>query len=120
MIVVIIYNNISAQISIVSLVPVNRTAVRVIWTPLNELVVEYYTVHYNSLERADNVSSRTFPVSASSGVVSGLQEGQWYQFSVSATLINDGQMYNSTPGELKHVMTGRHVTCIMLTLPRGF
>ena len=41
----------SAQISIVSVDPVNSTAVNVTWisTFLNESVVDHYTVHYSSL-----------------------------------------------------------------------
>ena len=31
--------------------------------------------------------------------MSGLQEGQDYQFSVSVTLLIDGQTYTSTPGD---------------------
>ena len=35
---------------------------------------------------------------ASSGVVSGLQEGQQYQFSVSVSLTVSGQIFNGVPG----------------------
>ena len=48
----------------------------------------------------------TFPVSASSGVVSGLQEGQQYQFSASVSLLIGGQTYNGTPGVPKNATTG--------------
>ena len=93
----------SAQISIVSVDPVNSTAVTVTWisTSLNGSVVYHYTVHYSRLNGSGIVSSGTvtFPASASSGVVSGLQEGQQYQFSVSVSLLIDGQTYTSTPGE---------------------
>ena len=40
----------------------------------------------------------TFPASVSSGVVSGLQEGQQYQFSVSVSLLIGGQVFTSVPG----------------------
>ena len=92
------------SISVVSVVSVSSSSVRVTWTPLNEPVVDHYTVHYTlvgSGGRRRQVSSGTvtFPASASSGVVSGLQEGQQYQFSVSVSLLIDGQTYTSTPGE---------------------
>ena len=35
----------------------------------------------------------TFPASVSSGVVSGLQEGQQYQFSVRVSLLIGGQVF---------------------------
>ena len=93
----------SAQISIVSVDPVNSTAVSVTWisTSLNGSVVDHYTVHYSRLNGSDIISSETvtFPASASSGVVSGLQEGQQYQFSVSVSFTVNGLTYNSTPGE---------------------
>ena len=115
----------SAQISIVSVDPVNSTAVTVTWisTSLNGSVVDHYTVHYSRLDGSGNFacSSRTviFPASASSGVVSGLQEGQQYQFSVSVSLLIDGQTYTSTPGDPFNAMTGKHDLCIakcLLTL----
>ena len=103
----------SAQISIVSVDPVNSTAVTVTWisTSLNGSFVDHYIVHYSSLDGSGIISSRTvtFPASASSGVVSGLQEGQQYQFSVSVSLLIDGQTYTSTPGEPVNAMTGKPV-----------
>ena len=100
----------SAQISIVSVDPVNSTAVSVTWisTSLSGSVVDHYTVHYSRLNGSGIVISGTvtFPVSASSGVVSGLQEGQQYQFSVSVSLLINGQTYTSTPGEPFNAMTG--------------
>ena len=86
---------------------------RVTWTRLNEPVVKHYTVHYSRVNggsgrRRRQVGSETviFPASASSGVVSGLQEGQQYQFSVSVTLLIGGQTYNGTPGKSETVVTG--------------
>ena len=79
------------NIRVISVVTdVSSTSVRVTWTPLNEPVVDHYTVHYTlvgSGGRRRQVCSGTviFPASASSGVVSGLQEGQQYQFSVSVS-----------------------------------
>ena len=90
----------------------NSTAVSVTWisTSLNGPVVDHYTVHYSRLNGSGIDSSRTvtFPASASSGVVSGLQEGQQYQFSVSVSISVNGQIYNSTPGEPKIFLTGIH------------
>ena len=94
---------------------------RVTWTTLNEPVVDHYTVHYTrvgSCESRRQVCSGTviFPASASSGVVSGLQEGQQYQFSVSVSLLIDGQTYTSTPGEPVNAMTGKYDLCIAESL----
>ena len=78
---------------------------RVTWTPLNEPVVDHYTVHYGRVNGGSGRRRRqvgsgtvTFPASASSGVVSGLQEGQQYLFSVSVSLLIGGQTLSSTPG----------------------
>ena len=86
---------------------------RVTWTPLNEPVVDHYTVHYSRVNGGSGRRRRqvdsgtvTFPASASSGVVSGLQEGQQYQFSVSVSLLIDGQTFNSAPGPPMAVTTG--------------
>ena len=89
-----------------SVEPVNSTAVRVTWTPLNLPVVDHYTVHYSSIvnggsgrrRRQSNPESVTFPASVSSGVVSGLMGGQQYQFSVSVTLSVGIQMYFGARG----------------------
>ena len=100
----------SAQICIVSVDPVNSTAVSVTWisTSLNESVVDHYTVHYSSLNGSGICSSGTvtFPASVSSGVVAGLQEGHQYQFSVSVSLLIDGQLYTNTPVEPFTAKTG--------------
>ena len=97
--------------------PANSTAVRVTWTPLNLLVVDHYTVHYNSIvnggsgrrKRQSNPESVTFPASVSSGVVSGLLEGQQYQFSVSVTLSVGGQLYVGVPGPSVNIVTGVYI-----------
>ena len=67
----------------------NSTAVNVSWTPVTLLDTQYhYTVHYITVCGIVNVS---FPASASSGVVPGLQEGLRYQFSVTVTIdVNQG------------------------------
>ena len=100
----------SAQICIVSVDPVNSIAVTVTWigTSLNGSVVDHYTVHYSSLNGSGIAHTKTvtFPASASSGVVSGLQEGQQYQFSVSVSISVNEQIFNSTPGEPKIFFTG--------------
>ena len=87
---------------------------RVTWTPLNVSAVDHYTVHYSKLVNGGSGRRRrqvagseivTFPANTSSGVVSGLQEGQQYRFSVSVTLLIGGQTYNGTPGEFKTAIT---------------
>ena len=80
----------SAHVTGVSVVALNSMAVRVSWISVNLTVVHNYTVHYSAVCVTVNVS---FPVSASSGVVSGLQEGQQYQFSVTITFNMNGVVY---------------------------
>ena len=67
------------------------------WTPLNLTVVDHYTVHYSIVNGSVHNGSVHFPATVSSGVVSGLQEGQWYQFSVSVTLNVSGQSFTGIP-----------------------
>ena len=57
----------------------------------------------------------TFPANTSSGVVSGLQEGQQYRFSVSVSLLIGGQTYNGTPGEFKTAITGTDGVCLFIS-----
>ena len=94
---------------------VNSTAVNVFWTPVHLSVVDHYTVHYSrgSGRRRRQVVSETvtFPASTSSGVVTGLQEGQQYQFSVTVSLLIDGNIFNSTPGTPLTAMTGNMSGC---------
>ena len=85
----------------------NCTAVRVSWTPLNIPMVDHYTVHYTNIA-CGNSLSETFPVSASSGVVSGLQEGQQYQFSVTVSFTVSGQVFKSIIGSMQAI-TGDYV-----------
>ena len=98
----------------------NSSSVRVTWTPLNKPVVDHYTVHYTRVDsgRSGQIGSETvtFPASASSGVVSGLQEGQQYQFSVSVSISVNGQTYTSPPGEPVTAMTGTYFTKQMCVL----
>ena len=70
---------------------------------MNLSVVDHYTVHYSRVgsgrrRRQTNSETAVFPANVSSGVVSGLQEEQQYQFSVSVSLSVSGQTFNSTPG----------------------
>ena len=73
----------------------NNTAVTIFWTPVNLSVVEHYTVHY--ITEAWINGTLTFPASASSGVVSGLQEGRQYYFSVTVTLNVSGVLFSGLP-----------------------
>ena len=78
-----------------SATPLNSTSVRVSWTPINLTVVYHYTVHYTTVGVVN--STVTFPDTVSSGVVSGLQGGQQYQFSVTVTLNISGELYTDPP-----------------------
>ena len=73
----------------------NNNAVTIFWTPVNLSVVENYTVHYITEGWINGTLS--FPASASSGVVSGLQEGRQYQFSVTVTLNVSGELFSGLP-----------------------
>ena len=87
-----------------------RCTVHVFWTTSVS-----GSVHYSrgSGRRRRQVLSETvtFPMSTSSGVVSGLQEGQQYQFSVTVSLLIDGKIFNSTPGTPLAAMTGNMSGC---------
>ena len=81
-----------ATVSGVSVVAVDSTSVRVSWTPVSLTVVNHYTVHYRTavggVTVSDDVSN-----AISSKVVSGLQAGQQYQFSVTVTLNINGEIF---------------------------
>ena len=57
-------------------------------------MVDHYTVHYTTVGGVNG--TLTFPASASSGVVSGLQEGRQYQFSVTVALKFNGDLFSGT------------------------
>ena len=78
-----------------SVTPINSTSVRIFWTPVNLTVVYHYTVHYTTVGGVSGTV--TFPDTASSGVVSGLQGGQQYQFGVTVTLNISGELYTDPP-----------------------
>ena len=104
----------TAPINLVSANPINCSAVRVSWTPLNIPMVDHYTVHYTNIA-CSNMLSVTFPASASSGVVSGLQEGQQYQFSVSVSLLIGGQTFNSTSGSMTTTGYSYAIVCQLIS-----
>ena len=78
-----------------SMVPLNSTSVRVSWTPVNLSVLDHYTVHYTTVGGVNGTVS--FPATSSPGVVTGLQGGQEYWFSVTVTLNVSGKMYSRSP-----------------------
>ena len=84
------------------MVALNSTAVNVSWTPVTlPAAVEYhYTVHYTTVSQY-GTTNNSYPASASSGVVSRLQEGQQYQFSVTLTFNVSGAIYTYAGRELK-------------------
>ena len=78
-----------------SATPLNSTSVRVSWASVSLTVVYHYTVHYTTVGGVSGTV--TFPDTVSSGVVSGLQGGQQYQFSVTVTLNISGELYTGSP-----------------------
>ena len=117
------YLNCYAFIAIVSgitAVPLSSTSVRVSWTPVNLTVVDHYTVHYTTVGGVNGIVS--FPATSSSGVVSGLQGGQEYWFSVTVTLYVSGGLYIGSLDELvscknfhsvdKHMHTLKHANIV--------
>ena len=80
-----------ALVSGITVATLSSTSVRVSWTPVNLTVVDHYTVHYTTVGGVNGIVS--FPANFSSGVVSGLQGGQEYWFSVSVTLNVNGELY---------------------------
>ena len=98
------------------MVALNSTAVTVSWTPvtLQAAAAEYhYTVHYTTVCGTVNVS---YPASASSGVVSGLQEGQHYQFSVTVTFNVSGTIYTYNGRELNNSIACMFMNCHSILL----
>ena len=94
----------------------NNTAVTIFWTQVNLSVVDHYTVHYTTVGGVNG--TLTFPASASSGVVSGLQEGRQYQFSVTVTLIVSGELFSGLPNftQATIILSEPHTcTCIKIT-----
>ena len=83
-----------ALVSEVSVDALSSTSVRVSWTPVNLTVVDHYTVHYTTVGGVSGIVS--FPATSSSGVVSGLQGGQEYWFSVTVTLNVSGELYSGS------------------------
>ena len=75
----------------------STTSVNISWTPVNLTVVDHYTVHYTTMGGVD--WTVLFSGTASSGVVSGLQGGKEYWFSVTVTLNVSGELY---PGSFNH------------------
>ena len=95
----------------------NNTAVTISWTRVNHSVVEHYTVHYTTVGGVNG--TLTFPASASSGVVSGLQEGRQYNFSVTVTLNVSGELFSGLPNFTQAtilLMISESHTCIVLKL----
>ena len=70
---------------------------RVSWTPVNLTVVYHYNVHYTTVGGVS--SAVTFPDTVSSGVVSELQGGQQYQFSVTVTVNISGELVIGSPDD---------------------
>ena len=82
------------------------------WTPVNLTVVYHYIVHYTTVGGVNGTV--TFPDTVSSGVVSGLQGGQQYQFSVTVTLNISGELYTGSPDYTLPPITCTYVRLCMI------
>ena len=102
-----------ALVSGITVVTLSSTSVRVSWTPVNLTVVDHYTVHYTTMGGVNSTVS--FPATSSSGVVSGLQGGETYRFSVSITLNVNGELYIGSSN-----YTLPQVTCELSTTSQFF
>ena len=100
-----------AIVSGISATPLNSASVRVSWTPVNLTVVYHYTVHYTTVSGSNGTV--TFPDTVSSGVVSGLQGGQQYQFSVTVTLNVSGELYTDPPDYTLPPISGKKMHAIL-------
>ena len=96
--------NFTAIVSDVSATALNSTSVMVSWSPVNLAVMYYYTVNYTIMGVVNGTV--TFPSMVSAGVVSGLQGGQQYQFTVTVTLNISGELYTGS-----HKNTLPPITC---------
>ena len=101
-----------AIVSDVSVTPLNSTSVKVSWTPVNLTVMYHYTVHYTTVGGVSGTV--TFPDTVSSGVVSGLQRGQQYQFSVTVTLNVSGELYTDPPDYTLPPISGEKIQLYMI------
>ena len=97
------------NVRVLSLDVLNSTSVRVSWTPVNLTVAYHYTVHYTTVGEVNGTV--TFPGDASSGVVSGLQRGQQYQFSVTVTLNISGELYTGSPDDSIPLISCMYIVC---------
>ena len=84
-----------ARVTGVTAVALNSTAVNVSWTPVNFQAVNLYSIHYMATNTTRQCDTGVVNVSAgsSSGVVGGLMTGEQYQFSVSVTVSQNGQLH---------------------------
>ena len=96
-----------AIISVILATPLNSTSVMVSWTPVNLPLVYHYTVYYTTVGGVNGTV--TFPDTVSSGVVSGLQGGQQYQFSVTVTLNVSGELYTDPPNYTLPPVSGEKI-----------
>lgn len=79
------------------------TSVNVSWIPLNSGDVAIYMVDYFLKQQPVGVAGRAgFPGSSSWGIVTGLQDGQEYEFQVTAAVQINGVLME---GEFKSVIT---------------
>ena len=105
-----------AIVSEISATPLSSTSVRVSWTPVNLTAMYHYTVHYTTVGGVSGTV--TFPSTVSSGVVSGLQGGQQYQFGITVTLNVSGKLYSEPPDYTLKSISGRKIhaltVCSML------
>ena len=83
-----------ALVNEVSAAALSSTSVKVSWAPVDLTVVDHYTVHYTTVGGVSGTA--TFSANSSFGVVSGLQTGETYWFSVTVTLNVSGDLFTGS------------------------
>ena len=97
-------------------IPFNGSAVVVSWTPVGLPVAHYCTIYTNTTTGANRRQSHSDIVtvrSCGASIVSGLRTGQQYQFSVSVTVIGNGQSYTGLVSNPSDPITVGEFTCLI-------
>ena len=95
LLLILLISLLTAQPTGVKAIVLNDTTAVVTWTLVNLPVVHYFTITYTITgERRRQMHSEDVTVtSCTASIVSRLETGKQYQFSVSVTVMGNGQSY---------------------------